>query len=248
MDLDLQPTVESYCAAPSPERREAVVRAAIPMVRSLIGRLAVPDHPLASEDDLRSAALVGLLQALDSYDPARGTQFVTLAWRRIQGALVDYLRSIDVLSRRQRQRFGEAQEAAETLRQLLGREPEDQDVADYLGLSLADYHGVLVEAQHRFALSLDTASEDEDAPALHDTLADDDEGFEAVDRRSALDALRRLLPLLPEREQTILGLYYTEGLTLRQIGELLGISDARVSQLMGRSQLRLRRALEFTAA
>jgi len=243
----LQAVVLGYVDAPTPERREAVVRAALPLVRSLLGRLTVPDHPLATAHDLEGAALLGLLQALDSYDPGRGTQFVTHAYRRVQGALVDYLRSIDVLSRQRRRQLAEAQEAAETLRQTLGAEPHDHDVADYLGVSLPDYHALLVDAQSRFALSVDRpAGADDDAQSLGDTLADDDAagGFEEVERRSELEAVERMIPLLPERDRTILALYYVEGLTLKEIGGVLGISDARVSQLMGRTLLRLRKGLQ----
>lgn len=247
---DLQAVVDAYTDAPTPERREAVVLAALPMVRALLGRLAVPDHPLADPHDLEGAALLGLLQALDSYDPARGTQFITHAWRRVQGALVDYLRSIDVLSRQRRRLLAEAQEAAETLRQALGEEPHDQDVADYLGIPLAEYHALLMEAQSRFALSMDRPQGDEaDAQRLGDTLADDDaaDPLAQTEHRSAVEAVERLLPRLPQRDRTILALYYVEGLTLKEIGAVLGISDARVSQLMGRSLLRLRHALEHEA-
>jgi RNA polymerase sigma factor FliA len=246
MTDDLQAAVLRYLDAPTPVHREGVVRAATPMVRSLLGRLSAPDHPLATPHDLEGAALLGLLQALDSYDPEKAL-FITHAWRRVQGALVDYLRQIDVLSRGRRQQLAEAQEAQETLRQMLGGEPQDQDVADYLGVSIAEYHDLLVDAQRRFTLSVDRPfGDDDDAQTLLEVLPDDDaeEGFEAVERRSALAAVERMLPHLPERDQTILGLYYIENLTLKEIGQVLGISDARVSQLMGRTLMRLRGALE----
>src|SRR5690554_63866 len=140
MARDLQRLAEQNASDPTPANREAVVLAAIPLVRSIIGRLSIPDHPLATREDLEDVAILGLLQALDGYDPARGTPFVSYSYGRIRGALVDYLRSIDALPRERRRRLAEAQRAIETLRQALGAEPSDSDVADYLGIAVSDYH------------------------------------------------------------------------------------------------------------
>jgi RNA polymerase sigma factor for flagellar operon FliA len=244
MEIDLQTAALAFTADPTPAHREAVVLASLPLVRSLVGKLTLPNHPLASWEDLEGAGLLGLMQALDTYDPERGTQFITHAYRRVQGALIDYLRSIDVLSRNKRQKMAEAQEAIRTLHQMMGDEPRDEDVADYLGLSLAEYQDLLTEAQRRFTLSVDEPA-GHDAQSLLDTIENEDAtgDFETIETASSLEHLRNVLPLLKEREQTILGLYYMEDLTLREIGDILGISDARVSQIMGKTLLKLRRVL-----
>ncbi|MFN3596114.1 MAG: sigma-70 family RNA polymerase sigma factor [Rubricoccaceae bacterium] len=242
---ELQQAVERYLAAPGEVSRAEVVRAGLPLVHALVGRLGTPNHPLATREDLEGTAIEGLLQALDSYDAARGALFVTHAYRRVHGALVDYLRSIDVLSRERRRRYTEAQRAADRLRQALGDEPSDGDVADLLGISLADYHDLLATAQLRFTLSLDAPAGDEDASALADLIEDEygEAGFEAVERASVQAQLEREIPRLPERQRVILGLYYHENLTLRQIGEVLGVSDARISQILGQTMLTLRARL-----
>ncbi len=245
---DLQTHALRFVADPTPPHREAVVLAALPLVRSLVGKLTLPNHPLASWEDLEGAGLLGLMQALDSYDPDRGAQFSTHAYRRVQGALVDYLRSIDVLSRDKRQLMAEAQRALGTLAQMLGDEPMDEDVADYLGISLADYHSLLSEAQHRFTLSMDQPIHEDESQRVVDTLSLEDarDGFDAVEVRSELAALEKILPTLPERERTILALYYIEDLTLREVGEILGVSDARISQILGKTLLKLRNLLTAT--
>ena len=182
---DLQTLVERYAAGPTPAGREAAVLAGLPLVRSLLGKLSVPDHPLASYDDLESAGLVGLIEALDAYDPARGVRFMTFAYLRVRGALVDYLRSLDVLSLDKRKRLAEAGAAAEALRQETGAEPPDRAVADRMGLSLADYDALLVEAQARFALSLDgPAHADDDSLTLVESVPDHAgmDGFRDVER------------------------------------------------------------------
>ena len=243
----LQSTVDRYTAAPTPEHREAVVLASLPLVRSLLGKMTVPDHPLASREDLEGAGLLGLLQALDTYDPERGVQFVTHAYRRVRGALIDYLRSIDVLSRQKRQQLQEVLAATDALYQMLGEEPSGQDVADYVGISVGEYHGLLSEAQRRFALSVDRpiGAEGEGTQTLLDVTENEAaaEGFDAVEQASTLGALQKLIPQLPEREQTILGLYYYENLTLKEVGQILGVSDARISQILGKVHLKLQRSL-----
>lgn len=244
MVQDLQPVVEGFLNEPTTANRQAVVLAALPFVRSLIGKLTIPDSPLASRDDLENAALLGLLQALDLYDIQHGTLFISYAYARVRGALIDYLRSIDALSQKRRRQLAQAQHARETLRQMLGYDPDDQSVADYLGCSLEAYHALMVEAQRRFALSLYETAEDQ--PPVLETVADETAqgAFEALERSSLQVYVSKLVGRLPAREQEILALYYYEDLTLREIGEILGLSEARISQLLGKTLLSLRRQVD----
>lgn len=245
MDRDLQPLVEEYLDDPTPANREAVVMAALPLVRSIIGKISVPDHLLAANEDLESVGIVGLLEALDNYDPEKA-RFATHAYQRIRGNIIDYLRSIDVLSREKRKKMGAVQDALSTLRQMLGQEPTDEDVADYLGMSVDEYHRLLRDAQCRFSLSLSRPSGEDDDHTMLDVLPSEDgmEGFERFEKASTQKHLEELIQTLPERQQTILGLYYTEDLTLQEIGEVLDLSAARISQLLGKIQLTLQSKLE----
>jgi RNA polymerase sigma factor for flagellar operon FliA len=244
MSRDLQPLVEEYLDDPTASNREAVVMAALPLVRSIIGKISVPDHLLASHEDLESVGIVGLLEALDNYDPEQA-RFATHAYRRIRGNIIDYLRSIDVLSRDKRKKMGAVQEALSSLRQMLGEEPSDEDVADYMGMSVEDYQRLLRDAQCRFSLSLSRPSEDDDHTML-DVLPSEDgrEGFEQFEKASTQKHLEDLIQTLPDRQQTILGLYYTEDLTLQEIGDVLDLSAARISQLLGKIQLTLQSKFE----
>lgn len=246
MANDLQSHAVRFTEDPSPSNREAVVMAAVPLVRSIVGRLSVPDHPLASREDLENVGLLGLLQALDGFDPERGTPFVSYAYGRIRGALVDYLRSIDALPRERRRRLAEAHRAMDTLRQVLGGEPADADVADYLGISLIDYHTLLRDAQCRFALSLHAPIDKEGEQTIVESIPNEDtfEAFEKIDRESLKDYIQTLINDLPEREQTILALYYFENLTLREIAGLMNRTEARISQILGKVLIQLRSHLE----
>ena len=243
MARDLQPIVEAYLEAPTAAGREAVVLAAVPLVRSLIGKLTLPDSALASREDLENAGLLGLLQALDNYSLDRGTPFISYAYGRVRGALIDYLRSIDVLSQKRRRLLGRAQHALDVLRQTLGQEPDDHDVADYLGISLDAYHALLVDAQRRFSLSLYENADDQqpvlETVPLEDALA----AFDQIDRASMHDYVASLVARLPKRERDILALYYYEDLTLREIGQIIGLTEARISQILGKTLLGLRNQL-----
>jgi len=243
---DLQALVERYLADPSPVRREAAVLAGVPLVRSIVGKVPVPSHPLASREDLEGAGLVGLVEALNGYDPEAGASFLTFAYLRVRGAVVDYLRSLDVLSLTKRKRVAEAGRVAEALRQELGAEPTDREVADRLGLSLTDYDQLMVEAQARFALSLDAPAGPDGDESLYDVLGDDNAGseFAAADRAHTLGRVRTVIEGLPSRTRAMVGMYYDEGLTLREIGAVFQVSEARVSQILGRTLLSIRARLE----
>ncbi len=243
---DIQTLVERYLDTPSSAHREAAVLAGVPLVRSLIGKLPRPDHPLASVEDLESAGLVGLIEALDSYDPTRGVRFLSYAYLRVRGALVDYLRSLDVLSNDKRKQIYEAAEAAEAIRQATGAEPSDRDVAERLGISVGAYDALMVEAQARFALSLDSPVGADDGDALASFVEDvsGTDGFRAVEQQHLMDLVQRAIAKLPPRSRAMLGLYYDEGLTLREISAVFKVSEARVSQILGKTMLTLRHCLE----
>lgn len=250
MSHDLQRLAVQYAKDSSPSNREAVVVAAVPLVRSVVGRLSVPDHPLAAREDLENVGLLGLLQALNGYDPDRGTPFVSYAYGRIRGALVDYLRSIDALPRERRRRLAEAQRAVDILRQKKAAEPTDHEVADFLQMTLVEYHTLLRDAQCRFALSLHAPTDSDGEQTVLETIPNEETllAFERVDRNSLHRYIGTLVKELPEREQTILALYYYENLTLREIAALLDLTEARISQILGKILRTLRAQLARTQA
>ncbi|GAB5537827.1 MAG: FliA/WhiG family RNA polymerase sigma factor [Rubricoccaceae bacterium] len=243
----LQSLVERYLADPTPVRREAAILGGVPLVRSLIGKIRVPDHPLASTEDLESAGLIGLVEALNGYDADNGAAFMTYAYLRVRGSIIDYLRSLDVLSLDKRKRMAEAGAVAETLRQELGTEPSDRDVAERMGLDLGAYDQLMMEAQARFALSLDApAGPDADGGSMYELVPDD-----AAARTSAstehshtMTLVRSAIETLPERTRAMLGMYYDDELTLREIGQVFQVSEARVSQILGKTMIQIRASLE----
>ncbi len=250
MSTPLQLLVEQYFADPTERHRSAIIVEGVHLVRTLVGRTSVPKSPLASREDLESVGLMGLLQALEQYDVERGTPFATFAYGRIRGALIDYLRSIDPLSRDQRRKLAEVQSGREVLRQMMGGEPSDENVADYLNLSVPEYHELMSHAQRRFALSLHGILFEDAELTLIDLIADDEAEaeFERIEFNSMVDFVQGLITTLPEREQRILALYYHENLTLREIAVLLGLTEARISQILGKTLLKLRAQLHTMRA
>jgi RNA polymerase sigma factor for flagellar operon FliA len=245
MAQDLQTFAVMFVESPTAENRTAVVTAAIPLVRSIVGRLSIPDHPLATREDLENVGLLGLLQALDSYDHDRGTPFVSYAYGRIRGALVDYLRSIDALPRERRRRLAEAHRAMDVLRQKIGGEPCDEDVAAYMEMTLVEYHTLLRDAQCRFSLSLHSPTDGEGEQSLLESIPSLETfgAFEQIDTDSLKAYIQTLINGLPEREQTIIALYYFENLTLREIASLMDRTEARISQILSKVLKTLRAQL-----
>ena len=247
---DLQTLVERYVADPSPTRREAAVLAGVPLVRSLVGKIRVPDHPLASAEDLESAGLVGLVEALNGYRLESGAVFMTYAYLRVRGAIIDYLRSLDVLSLDKRKRVAEAGAVADALRQEFGAEPSDRDVADRMGLDLGAYDQLMMEAQARFALSLDApAGPDGDGGSMYERVEDGAgrSTSASTEHGHTLALVRTAVERLPKRTRAMIGMYYDDELTLREIGEVFRVSEARVSQILGKTMLQIRASLESQA-
>lgn len=231
--------------SPEEKRRYAAsyTKFVLPIARKVASRL--PAH-LALED-LIQEGVAGLLEALDRFDPSQGFDLKTFASRRIRGAILDALRRDDLASRGVRQRARAVAEAENALLHRLRREPSASELAEELGWSkqeLARRHGELARASVTSLFAVTVSREGSEKTVLetlcdprHDTAAEAERSLQLRSMRQALD---RLQP----REQLLLSLYYQEGFTTREIGEILGVSEARVSQLHRRALRTLAQAVE----
>lgn len=225
--------------------REALILRYVPLVHFVLNRIGITQAAGADYEDLASHGLLGLIEAVDRYDPAYGTQFSTYATLRIRGHILDQLRARDWLSRAARRRARDVQSAVSTLWGQLGRAPSDEELAAHLHMDLGQLRQSLVEAG-RIILSLDVVQEDaaEDR-SLYEILADPNQ-IDPSDLTLEQDLHNRLvraLQDLPDREQLVLSLYYYEELTLKEIGAVLNISESRVCQLHARAVMGLRARL-----
>jgi RNA polymerase sigma factor for flagellar operon FliA len=247
---NLQELVEAYCEDPTPGLRNAIITNAMPLVRSIVGKINRPDTPLSQYEDLESTGVMGLLQALDSYEIDKNVKFNTFAYYRIRGNVIDYLRKIDEMPRVKRANYGKAQEIMERLSQELGRAPTDEEVAKELDLSLDDYYKLLMSVQQRSVLSLDYTMYDEDSGREMSDMIEDQEierPDAGMDRESLQQKLKAHIKKLKERDRLVLALYYYEDLTLSEIAQLLDLTEARISQIVGKLLLQLRSDMQREA-
>ncbi len=198
-------------------------------------------------DDLLGAGTLGLVQALEGFDSTRGLAFSTYAVPRIRGAMLDELRRRDWLPRSARARWRKMLQVRGILQQTLGRAPGDHEIAEALGIEMDVYWRWLQEAEQPVVLALDQALPSNAAGArLHETIPDPASGDpgEALARDETLEELRDALASLPDKDRLVLALYYYEGLNLKQIGEVLHVSESRVSQIRTRALKRLRESVD----
>jgi len=230
--------------------RERLVVAYSPLVKFVAGRLGagLPAH--VDDADLISYGLMGLIGAIDRFEPERGIKFETFAMTRIRGAIIDELRSLDWVPRSVRSRAREIEGVQSKLEHQLQRAPSEAELAAKLGLSEEELQTSLLEIANSSVYALDelwTISDSSgDAVSLLDTISDPraDDPQESLASTEIKDRLTEAVASLPEREQLVVALYYYENLTLREIGEVLGVTESRVSQLHTKAVMRLKSALQ----
>ncbi|MCB1921443.1 MAG: RNA polymerase sigma factor FliA [Candidatus Competibacteraceae bacterium] len=190
-------------------------------------------------DDLIQAGMLGLLEAAHRYDSAQGANFTTFAEPRIRGAMLDEIRRGDWTPRSVHRKAREVSAAIHTVETATGREARDREIAEQMGLTLAEYHTTLNDLRGQKLLSLDEAGADDESELEH-IPANDNDPSENVSREHFCKLLATAIDLLPERERLVLSLYYDEELHLKEIGAVLGVSESRVSQLHSQALARLR--------
>ncbi|MGH9475129.1 MAG: sigma-70 family RNA polymerase sigma factor [Terriglobales bacterium] len=229
---------------PDAAERERLLLEHLPQVRYLARRIheRLPQQVLL--EDLVQAGVVGLIDALHKYDPARNAQLGTYARFRIRGAILDSLRALDWSPRELRRQGRELQAAAAELQEKLRRAPTAGEICEALSLSSSEYHR-LVAALDR--LELDAGRAEPDAPpAVETAVSPDPDPFQLCERNESKELLARLIAELPPRDQQILSLYYFEELTMKEVGQVLGIGESRISQIHSALLTRMRAKLRAT--
>lgn len=241
-DKSLQELAELYCENPSDGLRNAIISKSMPLIRSIIGKINIPDQPLTQHEDIESAGISGLLQAMDSYDCKRNIKFNTFVYYRIRGNIVDYLRKIDRLPRQKRKDYGTVKKAVRKLSQKLGRTPSDEEVARETDMELEDYRQLLSNVQTRNALSLDSNLNNDDSDTFYEIHENPEVEMPDEDlvNKERLQILKEKIGQLNDRERLILTLYYYEDMTMQEVALLIELSEARISQIIGNLLIRLK--------
>jgi RNA polymerase sigma factor for flagellar operon FliA len=224
--------------------KEKLVMDYLPLVKYVVDRLPVASLPQVSREDLISSGVIGLLKALESFDPSRGVKFKTYAIPRIRGAIVDELRRLDWVPRSLRKKADLLEKIHSSLERKLGRTPTDKELSRELNISQEDLYKLYTRVNYFFHISLNSETQEEGRSLIEKIASPDaQDPVEILKREEMRKILKKVLEELPVRERMVIVLYYYEELTLKEIGHILGISESRVSQIHGKVILKLRSAL-----
>lgn len=232
----------------TPEKKDEIIVYYAPLVHYVASRLAgrLPPHIIA--EDLIGAGVTGLIDAVEKFDPAKKIKFKTYAEFRIRGAMLDELRSLDWVPRSIRQKATEIEYAFQELEKKLGRPAEDEEVAAYLNISVQEFHKLLDKTRGITFIDIDVIKRrmqsDIDSD-LFDLIEDDTakDPYKLLDMMEVKEYLTNAISKLPEKEKLVISLYYYEDLTMREIGEIMGYTESRISQMHAKAMLRLRSKL-----
>ncbi len=233
------------------ESRDELIVQYLHLVKYVVGRLgaALPNH--VKLDDLYSSGVMGLIKAIEKFDPSKNSKFESYAILLIKGAIIDELRKLDWIPRSIHQKANLISSAQEKLQQRLGRDPTDSELSKHLGLTEEEFEELLFRVRPVVLIPLNAemgCNEEEKAPVL-ERIADvnAETGFEVADRNEFSSILEEAITKLPEQERKVLVLYYYEELMLKEIGKIMGVSESRISQIHTKALLKLRGRLSSLA-
>ncbi len=240
-----QPAAAAGDPVPEPfdrQDRETLIRTYVPLVKFVAHRISarLPSH--VELDDLIHSGILGLMDAIEKFEPARGIKFKTYAELRVKGAILDGLRDLDWVPRSLRRKKKDIENAYHLLEQQMGRAATDEEVAAHLGIPLDELHKSLGELKGVTLGSFVEGGEDGDGESLISFIPDPDadDPQMSFQTRELRAILKDAVELLPKKERFVVQLYYFDELTMKEIGTLLNITESRVSQLHTKSMLRLR--------
>ena len=237
-----------YTAQGAPDK-EQLVRQYSPLVKRLAFQLMAKLPASVQVEDLIQNGMIGLLDAVGRFEEGLGAQFETYAVQRIRGAMLDGLRENDWVPRAVRREMRRVEQAIHQLEHQFGRPPQESELAQALGMGLPDYQQLLQEARGHQLVYLEDLAGDSDEDYLERNLASaEPDPLAILEDRRMREALVKGIEALPEREKLVMALYYDEDLNLKEIGEVLGVTESRVCQLHSQAIARLRAATQMGEA
>jgi len=237
-----------YKKTRSPQLRDAFIRQYMPLVKYVAGKVSTGMPGSVEYDDLVGFGQFGLLDAINKYDPEKNVKFKTYAVQRIRGSILDELREMDWVPRSVRQKSREIDEAIVSVESKLGRSATDEEVAEEMGISVNELQRTVMKVSGTSILSLNDvwySGDDSDRVSIGDSIESPSSlnPDVIVEREEVRRVIIEAINELPEKEKMVLVLYYKEDLTFREIGEVLDVSESRISQLHTRANMRLRAKL-----
>ena len=227
----------------APLSRDQLIHQHLPDVKRIVYRIAAHLPASIEVDDLINAGIIGLIEAVEKFDPSRDNGFMTYAMFRIKGAVLSELRSRDFLSRSTRRKLRELEDAHDRLEKKLGREVKDKEVSEELGLELDEYYKIKKMSGICF-ISLDDfrypTKEEKGNFISQFSNNDDEDAYTLTGMKEVQAGIARAISALPEKEKMVISLYYWDELTMKEIGKVLDITESRVSQIHAEAVTRLR--------
>jgi RNA polymerase sigma factor for flagellar operon FliA len=251
MSQSLKTDSNAYVIAGVRYTREEVIHRYIHLVKYVAGRISVNLPPNVELNDLINDGVVGLIDAIEKYDDERGVKFETYAITRIHGAIIDALRALDWVPRAIRQKARELERTQHQLEAELGEQPSDDEVAARMGISKRELEGLQQKVRGTSVLSLEEHLPNErgnDIPLLDTLRGDDGDLGSDVEQREIREALVAAVESLSKQERIVIKLYYFEGQTLKEIKQVLEVSESRVSQIHAQAVIHLRQKLRVLKA
>jgi RNA polymerase sigma factor for flagellar operon FliA len=238
-------TAQPQAVRLSPEERDEIIVKYAYLVKYIAGRMAMRVPPSVSFDELVSAGTLGLIHAVDRFDPGKQTDIKTFAEYRIRGAILDELRSMDWYSRSMRKRIQEIEAAVRTVEARKGAPANDWEVAEKLSLSLEEYHSLLSSIHSVSLLNLDDFIKSEENDGINkrsfqEKVVSDDDPSINVSKIELKRVLAQAIRNLTEKEQLVISLYYFDELTLKEIGEVMGLTESRICQIHTQTLIKLK--------
>lgn len=225
-----------------PDKGDELIRRHAPLVKRIARHLQARLPAGVLLDDLIQSGMIGLLEAARRYDASKGASFETYAGIRIRGAMMDEIRKGDWVPRSVHRNSRRIAEAIRAIESRTGRDAQDVEVAAELGISLEEYHASLQDSAGGRLFSFEELIDN--GEAVTESVGEDTPSpFEGLQRQAFQQSLAEAIGALPERERLVLSLYYDEELNLKEIGEVLSVSESRVSQILSQAMLRLRSRL-----
>lgn len=231
----------------SGDERDRLIMDHVPLLKHLVGRMFFDVPGAVERDDLFGFGMIGLIAAADSWDRSRGTAFSTYAYPKIRGAILDELRRMDFLPRGRRERVRQVEAVMDRLEQERGQKPAPEEIASVLGWSVDEVDEVFVTASTAVKTSLDAGANEDGISAGLGAMLTDPRSTDPVgsaEFEEMKEAMVQAISDLPTQEKSVITLYYAEELLLREIAEVLGVTESRVSQIHSRAIYRLNRELE----
>ena len=236
-----------YNQNPQPEDKSQIIRDHLYLVDILVGRMVTQVPSFMNKDDMKSAGMLGLLDAANKYDPSKNILFKTFAEYRIRGAILDEMRKLDWFSRSLREKQNRIGKTIVDLELNLGRDPEDHEVAEAMSISLEDYRSMLGEVGHLGCVSLnETLDSSHEGSSFLDSLMDkrsETSPGARIEGQQLTEKVADVLSQLSDKERLVISLYYYEELTQKEIAEILDLSEGRISQLHSQALIKLKSKL-----